>query len=235
MNLKNRNAFWGVVFLLGAVLILLGRLDLFAEINMTRLLLALLLLYAIARNARSLNFYGILIPAACICILYDNELHLTALTPFPVLAAAVFGSIGLSFLFPPKQPFSRNISYGGSCRDEKDRCFDSDISCSVSFAGTSKYMDTDDFRKAFLKCSFGSLKAYFDHAKIAEDSASIYMENLFGDISLFLPKDWNVTIDVAMTFGDIEEIRKPPCPPAGAPAVLVSGTVSFGDCKIYYI
>lgn len=234
--MKNRNLFWGVVFILAAAFILLGRVGFFSEINMTRLLLALLLLYCIARNVRCLNFYGILIPAALICILYDDLLHITMFTPFPILAASVFASIGLTFLFPGHAPFSSDYTFDPNDRgSEKDRCGDSEVTCSVSFAGTSKYIEASDFRRAYLKCTFGALKVFFDHARITEKTAEIYVENSFGETALFLPKEWNVFVDVATSFGDIEEIHKPVAIYTDAPSVTVRGRVSFGDCKIYYI
>lgn len=234
--MKSRNMFWGVAFILAAAFILLSNIGFFSEINMTRLLLSLLLLYCIAKNVRCLNFYGILIPAALICILYDDLLHITMITPFPLLAASVFASIGLTFLFPGHPPFPSDYSFDPNDRgSEKDRCGDSEVSCSVSFAGTSKYIETNDFRRAYLKCMFGSLKAFFDHARIAENSAEIYVENSFGETALFLPKEWNVTVDIVTTFGDVEEIHKAVVTYTDAPSVTVRGRVNFGDCKIYYI
>lgn len=233
--MKHKDRFWGIVFILAAVFILLGNFGFFREISMTRLFLALLLLYFITKNIRCRNFYGILIPAACILILYDNELHITRLTPFPILAAAVFGSIGLSFLFPNQPPFHSGNFFDFDDKEGKSHCSESDVSCSISFSGTSKYIDADNFCRAYLKCTFGSLKAYFDHAKIAENSAEIYVENSFGETVLFLPKEWNVTVDIVTAFGDIEEIHKPVVTYTAAPSVTVRGRVSFGDCKIYYI
>lgn len=233
--MKHKDRFWGIVFILAAVFILLGNYGFFREISMTRLFLALLLLYFITKNIPCRNFYGILIPAACILILYDNELHITRLTPFPILAAAVFGSIGLSFLFPNQPPFHSGHFFDFEDKEGKSHCRESDISCGISFGGTSKYIDADNFCRAYLKCTFGSLKAYFDHAKIAGGSAEIYVENAFGEISLFLPKEWNVSVEAATSFGDIEEIHKSPYVSADAPVVIVRGTVSFGDCKIYYV
>lgn len=234
MHMRNRNYFWGIVFILAAVFVLLSNFGLFRDINMTKILFTILLLCFMVKNIPYRNFYGILIPAAIILIMYDDFLHIRMFTPFPVLAAALLGSIGLSLLFPNQPPFKPDIDFDPG-RNPGEHHGESDVCCSISFAGTSKYFETDDFRRAYLKCSFGSLKAYFDHAKIQGGSAEIYVENAFGETTLFLPKEWNVTVTATTSFGDISEIHKTPVPMADAPVVSVRGNISFGDCKIYYI
>lgn len=234
--MKNKNYFWGIVFILAAMSILLGNFDFFPDINLFKIFVSLLLLYLIIQNIPSRNFYGILIPIALLCIIYDDILHIQMLSPFPILAAAVLASIGLTFIFPGQTPFKKKPEFGdganGTWQDTPD---ESEVTCSISFAGATKYVNTSDFRQAYLKCTFGSLKTYFDHARITGSSAEIYVENAFGETTLFIPKEWNVTVTATTTFGDIDEIHKLPSPAAGAPSVSVQGNISFGDLKIYYI
>ena len=232
--MKDRNYFWGIVFILTAVFILLNNFGLFRNIHLTKILFTVLLVCFIVKNIPRRNFYGILIPAAIVFIMYDNFLPFRIFNPFAILAASVFGSIGLTFLFPNHPPFKPDIDFDPG-REPGSHSGESDVHCNISFAGTSKYFETDDFRRAYLKCSFGSLKAYFDHARIQGNSAEIYVENAFGETTLFLPKEWNVTVTATTSFGDITEIHKMPVPMADAPVVKVHGTISFGDCKIYYI
>lgn len=233
--MKSKNIFWGLIFILAAAFVLLSNFGFFEGIHVTKLLITLLLVYFIIKNIPTRDFFGILIPIAFICILYDEPLHLTAITPFPILAAAVFGSIGLSFIFPKRPHFQSGSDFDYKNSNIEDHLNDPDINCCVSFAGTTKYVDTPDFRRAYLKCSFGSLKAYFDHAQITGDSAEIYVENAFGETVLYLPKEWNVTVSATTSFGDIEEIHKMAIPSNAVPHVTVRGNISFGDCKIYYI
>mgnify|MGYP006893000712 FL=1 len=54
------------------------------------------------------EFLGNPVSIAFICIIYDDWLGITALTPWTVLGAALLGSIGLSLIFKKKertQPF----------------------------------------------------------------------------------------------------------------------------------
>lgn len=137
MYMKNKNFFWGIVFILAAVFTLFGSLGYFSHVNTTKLLLTFLFLYIIVKNIPTRNFYGILIPAAFILIMYDHYLFFAGFSRFSILAAAILGSIGLSFLFP-SQPriafdgqneFQGGISSSGSCNE-------SVVTCSVSFAAS---------------------------------------------------------------------------------------------------
>lgn len=234
--MKNKNMFWGLIFIFAAVFVLLNNFGYFKDIDMVKILITVLLGYCMVKNVRPRNFYGILIPAACICILYDEPLHLTAITPFPILAAAILGSIGLSFIFPQKPHFNDKHRFGydsafGS--STIDHLNESDVTCKVCFGETTKYIDTPNFQKAYLKCSFGSLKVFFDHALIEGNSAEIYVDNSFGETEIYVPKDWNVNMLVTAAFGDVQEIHK--MVQTGTPYVTIRGNVSFGDCKIYYI
>lgn len=233
--MKNRNIFWGLIFILAAAFVLLNNFDYFADINLTKILITILLVYCMLKNIRPRNFFGILLPAAFICIMYDDWLGIEAITPVPILIAAVFASIGLGFIFPNKAHFDKHMAFEYEGQPTVDHLKESDINCCVSFAGTTKYIDTPDLQRAYLKCSFGSLKVYFDHAQILGNSAEIYVENAFGETVLYLPKEWNVNVTATTSFGDIEEVHKMSVPSETMPHVIVRGNISFGDCKIYYI
>lgn len=84
-----------------------------------------------------------------------------------------------------------------------------------------------------MKCTFGTLKVFFDHTQINGDSAEIYVETAFGETELYLPRDWNVKLEATAAFGDINEVHRTTT--AGFPVVTIRGNVSFGECKVYYI
>ena len=234
--MKNKNYLLGIVFILAAILMLLNNFHFFYPVSTVKILITILLLYCIVKNIPYRNYFGILVPAAFIFILYDDFWPFQILTPFSVLAAAVLASIGLSFLFPNQPHFKSDIAFDlGSDGGAGTYNSESEVTCSIAFAGCTKYFESEDFRRAYLKCSFGSLKAYFDHANIIGNSAEIYVDNSFGETNLFLPKEWDVHINASTTFGDISEIHKAPAVLSDAPSVSINGNISFGDCKIFYV
>lgn len=231
--MKSRNIFWGLVFIFAAVFVLLNKYGFFGGISLTSTILTAFLLYCIFKSLRPVNFFGILLPIACLIIMYDTELHLEAITPFPVLFAAVCGSIGLSFIFPNHPRLEGHIGKGEYFSESTEHINEPDISCNVTFGESTKYIDAQDFRKAYLKCSFGNLKVFFDHANVNGDTAEVYVDTSFGETEIYLPKEWNVKMEATATFGDIAEVHK--TTNAGFPVVIIKGHVSFGDCKVYYI
>lgn len=231
--MKNRNIFWGLTFIFAAAFILLNNMGYFRGMDLFTILITVFLVCFMVKSIRPMNFFGILIPLACLCIIYDEELHLEAITPFPILFAAVSASIGLSFIFPNHPGKNGHIFHGDAFSGSTEHINDPDINCTVTFGDASKYIDAPDFRQAYLKCTFGSLKVFFDHTQVDGDSAEIYVDNSFGETELFLPKEWNVILEATASFGDIDEIHRTTT--AGFPVVTIRGHVSFGECKIHYI
>lgn len=230
MKHQNReHLFWGILFLCGAAFVLLNNFGLFGRLHVTSILFSIILVYFIYKGIRYRQYGGILFPLAFLYLIYDEYLPFAELSIWTVFGAALLGTIGLHFLFPSKY-------YHGYCNNNYEKAehvSDADVNCSVAFAGSTKYVDTEDFNEAYLKCSFGSLKVFFDHAAIKGNEAKIYVENSFGETDLYLPKEWNVITKLSASFGDFQEIHKVTY--AGFPTVTVTGNVSFGECKIYYI
>lgn len=234
--MKSRKIFWGLLFILIAILVLVNKLQFFAGIHLSTLILTVIFVYWLAWSIRYIRIWGILFSIAFLCILYSTQLHISAITPWPVLGAALFGSIGLSFIFP-QHAGHRRYAYRNKTEGKQDpfaeHTDDEDISCTVSFTGTTKYIDSEKFRKAYLKCSFGSLKVFFDNTKVDGDYADIYIDTSFGETDIYLPKEWAVENQMTASFGDVKEFNK--MTQTGPPNVTVRGNVSFGDCKIYYV
>ena len=105
--MKNKNFFWGVIFILAAAFVLLSNLGYFEDIHITKIIIALLLVYIMLKNIPVREFFGVLLPLAVILIMYDEELHLTSVSPFPLLAAAVLAVSVLLSYFRKSLFFSR--------------------------------------------------------------------------------------------------------------------------------
>lgn len=97
--MKKERVFWGILFILAGIFMVISKLGYFPDINAFSLILTVFLVVIIAKSIPNLNFSGILFPIAFICIIYARQLGITAITPWTVLMAALFGSIGLSMIF----------------------------------------------------------------------------------------------------------------------------------------
>ena len=96
--MKKRNIFWGILFVLGAIGLIVGKIGFLSDVNPFSLGFSVSLGVIIIDSLFRLNYAGILFPIAFLCIIYDKQLGITSLTPWTVLISALFGSIGLSMV-----------------------------------------------------------------------------------------------------------------------------------------
>lgn len=235
--MKKENIFWGLFFILGGIFLIIGRFDLFDGFSFWTLFVTVLLVAWLVRSIRYREFFGITFPIAFLCIIYDDFLGIDNLTPWPVLGAAAFASIGLSILFKdswhgngscyvdhPHHPHCKGGSY--------EEVTDNQFTFSTSFSSSVKYVKSDDFTSAQINCSFGEMKVYFDDAMIQNGEANIRLDVSFGGVELYIPKTWTVINRATASFGAIDEKNRNAS--TGTPIVNLTGDVSFGGVSIIY-
>ena len=97
--MKKDNIFWGVLLLLAAVYILAHSLGFTPDISLMRIVIGIICVMCFIKSAIRLEFGGMLFSLAILLIMFEHVLGIEALTPWPVLWAALFGSIGLNMIF----------------------------------------------------------------------------------------------------------------------------------------
>ena len=232
--MKNRNLLWGLLMILAAVLIIMNQFGFLEGVNIFGIVLSVIMVGVIIVSVKHINFWGILFPVAIICIIYANELNITKFTPWPALLTALLLSIGLSLIFNRNHCglfFTCNKhDFHSRVENEEDGNV---VNCSTNFGEIIKYVNTENFEKANIKCSFGEIKLYFDHAKIPSGTANIFIDVSFGEVVLFLPSTWRVINETNSFFGEMNEKR---CPiQAESPVVTIRGNINFGETTIIYV
>lgn len=230
--MKKERIFWGLFFIVGAVAIVVSKLGFLSGISLWTIFFSVFLVAVLIKGIMHRNPSGILFPIAFICILYDEPLGITAITPWTVLGAALLGSIGLSMLF---QPWRKKHWHN----HHSDEDFDMEtvqgesINLSTTFAGSIKYINSDDFKRANIKCSFGAMKVYFDNAIIQNGQAIVDVDVSFAGVELFVPKEWYVDNLVDASFGGVEEKNRSIS--GGTPVLRLVGECSFAGITIIYV
>ena len=235
--MKKKDVFWGLLFILAAALIVLNQFGIFPGVSMFELVATVVLGGIIIKSIMDIHFWGVLFPLAGICIIYAEEWNITDFTPWPALLTALLCSIGLSLIFnrPNSWVFhslhSRhdNVFSSNVINDQDDNV----INCSTCFGETMKYVNSDNFERANIKCSFGEVKVYFDNALIPSGKADIYLDVSFGETQLFIPKTWRIVNDVHVFLGDMKEKNR--SIGVDSPIVTIHGNISFGDAVIFYV
>lgn len=232
--MNKRNVFWGLFFILAAILIFINQIGFFPGVSMIDIFLTVLMTAIIIVSVRRINFWGILLPLAIILIIYSEELNITQVEPWSVLLVAFLISFGLSLVFNKHGLFSVHFNGKDSFTNTVENDQDSNIiNCSTSFGECIKYVNSENFERANISCSFGDIKMYFDNAKIPSGKANIYLNVSFGDLVLYIPREWNVENRVRVLFGDIDTTMNNVV--EDSPLVTIHGNISFGDVKIIFV
>jgi hypothetical protein len=183
---------------------------------------------------------------------------------WPVIGAALLLSIGLSILLRPKRKYDKydwkyEYSGGGSPNkavpDESEASAsaphnggvsssggvhtsatedENDVFIKASFGETIKYVNAGALKHAYIDCSFGSVKAFFDNATVHADGAVIEINDSFGGIELYIPRTWRLTDDINRTLGGVD-VKNPGIERASGPPVTLTGSVNFGGVEIIYV
>lgn len=232
---KGRTIFWGVLFLLGALALLVGRLGYLGDIGFWSIFFTIGLIGLLIEGIFNRSFGSILFSLAFLAIVYDEMLGIEAITPWPVLGAALLGTIGLNMLFPKK--YKWKMVNRNKQKTDEERVIESvdgeEVRFDVSFGDTVKYVTSKDLSKVRAESSFGNLIIYLDNAELKNNQATVKMDCSFGNISLHIPADWRVIQNMDTAFGTVKEHGH--CNPAGINTLYVNGSVSFGSVEIHYI
>lgn len=227
--MKISKIFWGLFFILAATAIVLSGLGVFAEINLISLLLTIFLGAILIKSICHLSYTGILFSIAFILIIYAKQLGITAITPWPILFAALFGSIGLSIIFGKHCHW---YHYGKS-EVTKEELENNVVDINVSFGASAKYINTKELEKVNVSCSFGAAEIYFDNAEIKNDSAIINLDISFAGVEIYLPRTWRIENKVDVSLAAVEEKNK--SNNVTEKTIILTGRVSLSGVEIIYI
>lgn len=228
MKFKLKNLFWGLFFILSAIVIIISQLGV-TQINLVHLMLTILLVAIFGQSLYHLNFFGILFSLALIGIIYAEPLGITSITPWPILGAALFASIGLSFLIHPRRHQTHHEENFDEIVDIPD---DSIIDFHVSCGSSIKYINNDNFKGGKISCSYGAMKVYFDHAELSKNGAKLYLSISFGAVELYIPKEWNVVNRINTNLAGVEEKNMHV---GTGPELVLLGNANLSGLEIIYI
>lgn len=240
MKKNGEKIFWGVFFILGAVFLLVSKMGYLQGISVLTLFLAVLFAACLIKSIIHVKFAGILFSLAFLAILFDEPLGIEAITPWPVLGAALLGSIGLNLLFKGKWNCKWNSGefprHAKDAVDVESEVIGEDanyMKYETTFGDSIKYVNSDDFKRLDLECTFGGMKVYFDNAIIQGGSAVVELKVAFAGIELYVPKSWQVVNHTSAAFGGVHEKNHPQT--TGTPTLVLNGSLSFGGVEIFYV
>lgn len=246
---SKKNMFWGILFLLAAGALIVDRLGVFGETFSFWELIVSAVLAALAVSGLWKKHWGTaLFSLAFLAIVNDELLQIEQLTPWPVLGAALLGTIGLNMLFPrgnKRKDFTINVNVPGLTdgEGEEEREDYSEtvgengeivVNCDLSFASAAKYLQCEHLSEANLNTSFGKLEVYFqDTPLLSGKKVHVNASTSFGSVELYVPKNWNIICTPSSSFGSVREYGEPD--PNGENEMTIDADTSFGSINIHYV
>jgi len=106
------------------------------------------------------------------------------------------------------------------------------LSISQVFAGTSRRVESQDFKGGKAEVVFGSAEIDLRGARLSGGQAALDLSAVFGGIEVRVPRDWEVVLEGSPVLGSIET-HKSPVPATGKTATLtVRGSAVFGSIDV---
>ena len=215
--MKTKNIIWGLFFIAAAAVVILNQMGMLGGIGLWTLLIAMALVPFLVNSVMHANFGGIMFSLALYAILFDEPLGIENLTPWPVLGAALFLSIGLSLIFPKKH--KHNFDHENwekhfqnyDCIDIEENSSEGEningehIWVRSRFNGAVKYITSQNLKTLDIDASFAGIKIYLDNANLSDGQAAINVYASFGGVEIYVPKEWKVINNVSCTFAGSED------------------------------
>lgn len=147
-----------------------------------------------------------------------------------VLIPVFFVFAGVVLLLPGRGLFSRR---------KYNRIYDEDILDSIEnvnvFSGGSKAITSDNFKGGEITCIFGGAELNFKHAKLASGNNVLDVTCIFGGVTMYVPEDWTIRLDVTPVFGGFSDSRAESnmnLVTDPEKVLVIRGTVIFGGGEI---
>ena len=239
--MKKKNVFWGLLFILGALAVLVSKLGVFEGVGFWSVLFSIGLIGILINGIIRRSWGTILFSTAFLAIVNSRLLGIEKLVPWPVLGAALLGTIGLNMLFPSRHHHGHYVYNGGiggevgevEYHEEVSNDGSEQVNCGVSFHSSVKYIQCTQLKSLNLDSSFGGLTVYLNNAVLKGHEAFVNVDVSFGNMELYIPAGWRVICNVSSSFGSVQEHGR--CRGEEADMLTINGEVSFGTLDIYYI
>lgn len=244
---RRKSIFWGTVLLLGAAALIMGRLGYLEGIGFWHILFSACLAGFLVKGIVRMRIGTILFSLAFLIIINDKLLHLEAITPWPVLGAALLGTVGMKILFPGLGRYrfrNRTLRLSGGenggaiwqggkndivevCdREGESISYDNILGESVKYvSGVVSRVEIDNI--------LGSLDVYFTDALPGRGSASVEVDVILGSVVLYVPSAWRVELDTENILASSN--REGVSNPDGVNVLRVTGDVILGSVGVIQI
>lgn len=236
--MKKNNVFNGIVLILIAIVMMGSAMGYIPDIPWFKIVCSIGFLAWAIKGLFKRDFFSCLMGASFIAWLFDEQLGIEDLAPFPLLFAAALLGIGLNMIFGKKKIVSTVYVNGKEMTMDEAKAQSKwedgrEVVLKNIFGQTSKYVNSSAFSDAKLQNVFGSANVYFNNAMVAGGVAKVNVDNVFGQINIYFPKTWRANIKQNHVFGKVN-VYGEPNRDMDAPYIDVDVDNAFGQTNIYF-
>jgi uncharacterized membrane protein len=187
--MKNRNWFWGIIFLLSAVFVIASQTGVFGQIGVMSISATVFLIAIVISSIVYMNFFGIFIPLPFLYMIYYKHFSLTYISPWLLILSAVLVSIGFSIIFHShsKHRHSKKVEFSHELsehfNDANEIVDDNNPYAKVNLSSSSRYLHSDCLKSGHFISNIGVLEVYFDQVQLSPDGAKIHIDCNTGSIN----------------------------------------------------
>ena len=221
--------------LVGILLILLAALvivqDYFIEWGISIWMLAWVVLLAVLSLSSFLKSHfgwGFIYGIVALFSL-NGQFHFLPVSNSVVILSSILAVIGLNILFNSSSKTKNRFGLGSTGSDANNGGNDID----VSFSTVTKYLNDQHFTHGSADVSLGQASVYFDNCHIEGSSAQFDVDVSLGSLSLYVPSDWRVHINVDNSLSAIQHQENPSN--LTSKDFYIKGEVSLGNLEIIYV
>lgn len=223
---------WGILLIAAGVLIALlsiGSATLPFNLKPGDVILGILVLLVLIDGISRLEFTKIFLMAGIELIIFEEELGSALgktdenwINNWAIILISLLIGIGFDMIFKGVKDHIRG----------KKRSF---FSINTSgFGDRVKYIDSSKMHTEYYRNNFGDAEIHFENSDRYEGGATLTVDNSFGDMEIYVPREWEITVDIDSSFGDL--IVDPALYVAYADEsgkkLTIKGTNRFGDMDI---
>lgn len=222
---KISNLLWGLIFIIVGVVFGLNALGI-SDINIffdgwwTLFIIVPCFIGLFNDDDKSGNLIGLIIGACLLlgCLdVIEFEIIWKLMVPFILVV------IGLSFIF--KDMINSKI------KNDIKKLNKNDLKeCCACFSSQDLDFSNEEYKGSSLTAVFGGIKCNLKDAVIKEDVV-INTTSIFGEITIYVPKDVNVKVSSTSIFGGVSDERKDKVKDSKH-TIYVNATTMFGGVEI---
>ena len=219
----------GVLLILLAALVIVQDYFIKWEISIWMLawvvLLAILSLSSLLKRHFGLGFaYGIVALFSL-----NGQFHFLPVSNSVVILSSILAVIGLNILFNSSSKTKNRFGLGATGSDANNGGNDID----VTFSAVTKYLNDKQFTHGSADVSLGQASVYFDNCRIEGPSAQFDVDVSLGSLSLYVPSDWRVHVNVDNSLSSVQHEENPSN--LTSKDFYIKGDVSLGNLEIIYV